>query len=58
MRHGLTLGELGVWFRENAEAVMWSIASSTMQGWQPGAAPGFGWPLGERTWIQPKPERP
>ena len=28
-----------------------------MQGWQPDAAPGFGWPLGERTWVNPKPER-
>jgi len=30
----------------------------TMQGWQPEAAPGFGWPLGERTWINPSPNAP
>ena len=29
-----------------------------MQGWQPDAAPGFGWPLGERTWINPSPNAP
>ncbi len=26
-----------------------------MQGWQPDAAPGYGWPLGERIWINPSP---
>ena len=26
-----------------------------MEGWQPDAAPGFGWPLGERAWINPSP---
>jgi uncharacterized protein YbbC (DUF1343 family) len=30
----------------------------TMQGWQPEAAPGFGWPLGERAWINPSPNAP
>jgi uncharacterized protein YbbC (DUF1343 family) len=29
-----------------------------MQDWQPGAAPGFGWPLGERAWINPSPNAP
>ena len=29
-----------------------------MQGWQPDAAPGFGWPLGERTWVNPSPNAP
>jgi uncharacterized protein YbbC (DUF1343 family) len=29
-----------------------------MQGWQPEAAPGHGWPLGERTWINPSPNAP
>jgi uncharacterized protein YbbC (DUF1343 family) len=26
-----------------------------MQGWAPETAPGFGWPLGERCWINPSP---
>jgi uncharacterized protein YbbC (DUF1343 family) len=30
----------------------------TMQGWAPDAAPGYGWPLGERSWINPSPTRP
>ena len=29
-----------------------------MQGWQPAAAPGFGWPLGERAWVNPSPNAP
>ena len=29
-----------------------------MEGWRPDAAPGFGWPLGERTWINPSPNAP
>ena len=26
-----------------------------MQGWAPAAGPGFGWPLGERSWVNPSP---
>jgi uncharacterized protein YbbC (DUF1343 family) len=26
-----------------------------MEGWNPAAAPGYGWPVGERTWINPSP---
>ena len=29
-----------------------------MEGWDPDAAPGRGWPLGERTWINPSPNAP
>ena len=29
-----------------------------MEGWRPDAAPGFGWPLGERTWVNPSPNAP
>ena len=29
-----------------------------MEGWRPDAAPGFGWPLGERAWINPSPNAP
>ncbi len=37
---------------------MSTIASSRCEGWQPDAAPGFGWPLGERAWINPSPNAP
>ena len=57
MRHGLTMGELARWFiaelRLDVECTVIAI-----DGWQPEAAPGFGWPLGERTWINPSPNAP
>jgi uncharacterized protein YbbC (DUF1343 family) len=54
MRHGLTMGEMGRWFVSTLGLdvdydVVW------MEGWQPGAAPGFGWPLLERNWVNPSP---
>jgi uncharacterized protein YbbC (DUF1343 family) len=57
MRHGLTLGELARWFiaEGNLELECEVLA---MQGWQPAAAPGFGWPLGERSWVNPSPNAP
>jgi uncharacterized protein YbbC (DUF1343 family) len=57
MRHGLTLGELGHWFiRHLSLDVEYRVIE--MQGWQPDAAPGYGWPLGERTWVNPSPNAP
>ena len=57
MRHGLTLGELGLWFIATFKLdVDYRIIE--MQDWRPDAAPGFGWPLGERTWINPSPNAP
>jgi uncharacterized protein YbbC (DUF1343 family) len=54
MRHGLTLGELANWFvrtlRLNVECQVIS-----MEGWDPAAAPGYGWPLAERAWVNPSP---
>jgi uncharacterized protein YbbC (DUF1343 family) len=26
-----------------------------LEGWNPGQPPGFGWPLGERAWVNPSP---
>jgi len=57
MRHGLTMGELGDWFvKELSLDIDYQVIE--MQGWQPEVAPGFGWPLGERTWINPSPNAP
>ncbi len=57
MRHGLTLGELGQWFIDQLQLDV-DYRVIEMQGWQPDAAPGYGWPLGERTWINPSPNAP
>lgn len=57
MRHGMTMGELGHWFIDELKLdVDYQVIA--MQGWQPEAAMGFGWPLGERTWINPSPNAP
>jgi uncharacterized protein YbbC (DUF1343 family) len=29
-----------------------------MEGWEPETGPGFGWPLGERVWVNPSPNAP
>jgi uncharacterized protein YbbC (DUF1343 family) len=57
MRHGLTLGELGDWFiRRLRLDVDYRVIE--MQGWRPDRAPGFGWPVGERSWVNPSPNAP
>ncbi len=56
MRHGLTLGEMGHWFiRHYGLDVDYRVVE--MQGWQPEAAPGFGWPT-DRLWVNPSPNAP
>ncbi len=57
MRHGMTLGEMARWFVATLKLDV-ECAVVTMDGWQPDAAPGFGWPLGEREWINPSPNAP
>jgi uncharacterized protein YbbC (DUF1343 family) len=57
MRHGLSMGELGHWFIEHYRLDV-DYRVIAMQGWAPQQAPGFGWPLGEREWINPSPNAP
>jgi uncharacterized protein YbbC (DUF1343 family) len=57
MRHGLTLGELGLWFVRHFKLDV-DYRVIEMEGYKPDAAPGYGWPLGERTWINPSPNAP
>ncbi len=53
MRHGLTLGEMGHWFIAQL-GLQVDYRVITMLGWQPEAAPGFGWAV-ERSWVNPSP---
>jgi len=54
MRHGATLGELGHWFVDTLRLdVDYHVV--TMDEWHAEAAPGYGWPLFERTWVNPSP---
>jgi uncharacterized protein YbbC (DUF1343 family) len=57
MRHGLTLGELARWFVRSLKLDV-ELEVLGMEGWKPGSAPGFGWPLGERVWVNPSPNAP
>ena len=57
MRHGLTLGELGDWFIKTLNLDV-DYRVIEMEGWRPDEAPGFGWPLGARVWINPSPNAP
>ena len=57
MRHGLTLGEAARWFVSTAKLDL-ELNIIEMQGWKPDAAPGYGWPLGEREWVNPSPNAP
>jgi uncharacterized protein YbbC (DUF1343 family) len=57
MRHGLTLGELAKWFASTLKIDV-QCEVVTMSGWAPGRAPGYGWPLGDRIWVNPSPNAP
>ncbi len=57
MRHGMTLGELGLWFI-HAMNISVEYKVIEMNGWKPAEKPGFGWPLLERSWINPSPNAP
>jgi len=57
MRHGLTLGELARWFVRRLRLDV-ECEVVTLEDWKPTEAPGFGWPLGERAWVNPSPNAP
>jgi uncharacterized protein YbbC (DUF1343 family) len=57
MRHGLTLGEMGHWFVDTLKLDV-DYRVIAMEGWEPDVAPGFGWPLNERLWVNPSPNAP
>jgi uncharacterized protein YbbC (DUF1343 family) len=57
MRHGLTLGELGRWFVDHFKLDV-DFRVVGMTGYEPDAAPGYGWPLGGRVWVNPSPNAP
>lgn len=57
MRHGMTLGELGRWFVATRKLDL-DYRVVEMRDWRPDDAPGYGWPLGERVWVNPSPNAP
>jgi uncharacterized protein YbbC (DUF1343 family) len=57
MRHGLTMGEMARWFVDHFRLDV-SLRVVAMEGYDPDAPPGHGWPLGERVWVNPSPNAP
>jgi uncharacterized protein YbbC (DUF1343 family) len=57
MRHGLTMGELAKWFVRSLRLNV-DLHVLALEGWQAHKAPGYGWALGERAWVNPSPNAP
>jgi len=57
MRHGLSMGEMARWFVSTLRLSL-DLQIVEMQGWQPDSAPGHGWPLEVRAWVNPSPNAP
>jgi uncharacterized protein YbbC (DUF1343 family) len=51
------MGELGHWFVRSLQLDV-DYRVIEMGGWRPEQAPGYGWPQGERIWINPSPNAP
>ena len=54
MRHGLTLGEFARWY-VSLRRLNIDLQVVPMEVYQPGAAPGHGWPVFELAWVNPSP---
>ncbi len=54
MRHGLTLGELALWFIKQQQLEL-ELRVITLGDYHPEAAPGYGWPTNEFAWVNPSP---
>jgi uncharacterized protein YbbC (DUF1343 family) len=57
MRHGLTMGELAHWFVKTFKIDV-DYRVIPMQNWDTNAAPDYGWPQNQRSWINPSPNAP
>ncbi len=53
MRHGLTIGELALYYRDFYTLDL-ELHVIKMTGYRPARGPGFGWPM-ERSWVNPSP---
>lgn len=54
MRHGLTLGEAALWFKNHFKLDV-DLNVIPMADYDLHAAPGYGWPLSELPWVNPSP---
>lgn len=58
MRHGLTLGEAALWYQKEKSLSSLALKVVEMEGYSLEKAPGYGWPLGEYSWVNPSPNVP
>lgn len=54
MRHGLTMGEFARWYVAHRKLNV-DLQIIAMEGYDPEAAPGYGWPLFDLAWVNPSP---
>lgn len=54
MRHGLTLGEFARWYVAE-RSLQVDLKVIEMEGYDPAAMPGYGWPVFELPWVNPSP---
>lgn len=54
MRHGLTLGEAALWFKKTLKIDL-DLKVIAMENYNPMEGPGYGWPQGELSWVNPSP---
>ena len=57
MRHGMTLGEMAIFFKREFNFKM-DLNVIEMKNYLISKGPGFGWPLEERAWVNPSPNAP
>lgn len=55
MRHGLTLGEAALWYRDHKNLKV-NLNVVAMKSYHPGDVPYFGWPA--LSWVNPSPNMP
>lgn len=54
MRHGLTPGEVARWYVD-LKGLDVELTVIPMAGYDPDSPPGYGWPVLERSWVNPSP---
>lgn len=54
MRHGLTFAELAKWYVA-LKGLDVDLSIVPMEDYDPDASPGYGWPVGELSWVNPSP---
>lgn len=54
MVHGMTMGELGAWYIARKKIDV-DYRVIEMQGYSPTTGSGYGWPVDERSWVNPSP---